>query len=323
MLSRTCLCVFLVLSASPALGGTVSPTGRPHHDLFDVASVSPDGFVAVGERGAIFRTGDGGRTWERVDAGTGRALAAVCFPDDSNGWTVGQAGTILHSPDSGKTWVPQPSGSGAYLLDVDFFDASHGTAVGENCTVLATADGGRSWTRTGFRDPDGWEEGINLYTVAMTGPDRACIAGDQGRIFRTGDSGRTWHEASSPLYDAERMDGAVIYSMARDSGVMYAVGIDGVFVMSRDQGRTWARRRTGYEGPELYGIDVAGGRGVAVGSGGLLLRTLDGGANWERIEVPAETERIWLNGVSLGRTDGLIVGRNGACGRLSNGIVTW
>jgi len=323
MWRRTFLCVLFALSASSTFGGAVSSPVQPHHDLFDVASVSPNGFVVVGERGRIFRSGDGGRTWEGVDAGTGRALAAVCFPDDSNGWTVGQAGTILHSSDSGKTWAPQPSGVEAYLLDVDFFDAFHGTAVGEDCTVLATADGGRSWTRTDFRDPDGWEEGINLYTVTMMGPKRACIAGDQGRIFRTGDGGRAWHEASSPLYDAEMMDGAVIYSMARDSGVMYAVGIDGVFVLSRDRGRTWAKGRTGYEGPELYSIDVAAGRVVAVGSGGLLLRTLDGGANWERIEVPAETERIWLNGVSLGRTDGLIVGRNGACGRLSNGIVTW
>ncbi len=79
-------------------------------------------------------------------------------------------------------------------------------------------------------------------------------------------------ESKSPLYDEEMMEGRILYSMTYDSGILYAVGIDGVLVTSTDQGKTWKERATGFPGPELYCIDVVNGVGLAAGSGGHILR---------------------------------------------------
>jgi photosystem II stability/assembly factor-like uncharacterized protein len=124
------------------------------------------------------------------------------------------------------------------------------------------------------------------------------------------------------------MEGRILYAMAYDSGVLYAVGIDGAFARSRDQGRTWIEGTTGYPGPELYCLDVVGGLGFAAGSGGHIVRTTDGGATWRRVEVPEGIKRFWLCGIDLhaatsGGIQGLIVGQEGAYGRLENGEWSW
>jgi hypothetical protein len=216
----------------------------------------------------------------------------------------------------------------AYLLDVYFSDSRHGFAVGADGVVLGTADGGRGWNRCPFRPPETLGEAFNLFAVAMISPEEVCIGGDAGRIFRTSDQGRTWCEVRSPLYDPERMEGRALYDLACDGGTLYGVGMDGALVVSNDRGRTWIEGRTGFEGPELFCIDMAGGAGLAAGAGGLVLETSDGGATWRMLPVPDRITRAWLSGLDLvrtpsGRIIGLIAGRNGTVGRFEAGHLTW
>ena len=246
-------------------------------NLFASAVLSENRSILVGDRGKIFLSEDGARTWKGIDSGTKAALAAVCFPDGRHGWAAGQGGVILHSATGGITWEPQDSGEDAYLLDIDFFDPRHGFAVGADSTVVATTDGGGIWKKVSLE----LDEDLNLFAVAVIEPNKACIAGDGGRIFPTEDGGDSWVESKSPLYDEEMMEGRILYSMTYDSGILYAVGIDGVFVTSTDQGKTWVERETGFPGPELYCIDVVNGVGLAAGSGGHIIRTSDGGIDLE------------------------------------------
>ena len=305
-----------------------NPAERVDVNLFAAAVLAGDGAVVVGDRGRIFLSGDGARTWRSIKSGTDRALAAVSFPDDLHGWAVGQQGIILRTSTGGDAWEPQDSGVDAYLLDVDFFDPLHGFAAGADSAVVATSDGGGTWVNASpglSMDP---REGISLFAVAAIAPGKACVAGDGGRIFTTGDGGQTWTESESPLYDRETMDGRVIYSMVHDAGTIYAAGIDGVFLISTDQGRTWREGDTGFGGPELYGIDMVHGTGLAVGPGGHVLRTLDGGATWGPVEVPERVTRFWLCGVALrknagGEIRGLVVGEDGTFGRVGAGHIHW
>jgi photosystem II stability/assembly factor-like uncharacterized protein len=297
-------------------------------NLFATAVLPGGVSILVGDRGKIFLSDDGARTWRTVDSGTEKALVTVCFPEDRNGWVAGQSGVILHSTDAGKTWEPQSSGVDAYLLDIDFIDPQHGFAVGADSTVVMTTDGGRTWERSPLASSIDLEEEFNLFAVTMLNTGEACTAGDGGRIFRTEDAGNSWVESKSPLYDEETMEGRILYSIAHDAGVLYAVGIDGALVISRDGGRTWVERETGFAGPELYSIDVVDGLGVAAGSGGHVLQTSDGGLTWHEVEVPERVTCFWLSGVALRKTPsgdvhGLIVGQEGTFGHLENGVFSW
>lgn len=305
-----------------------NPSASVDVNLFASAVLSGGDSVMVGDRGKIFWSKTGAGAWKEIESGTTRALVTVCFPDDRHGWIAGQSGVVLHTGDGGRTWKAQSSGVDAYLLDIDFVDPHHGIAVGSDSTVVITTDGGGAWQNVSLGSSLDLTEEINLFAVVMMDEQKACITGDGGRIFSSEDGGKRWVESKSPLYDAEMMDGRILYSMTYDSGILYAVGIDGVLVTSTDQGRTWKERATGFPGPELYCIDVVNGVGLAAGSGGYILGTSDGGATWRVMGVPEEITRSWLSGIDLqetaaGGTRGLLVGQDGTVGRLENGALSW
>jgi photosystem II stability/assembly factor-like uncharacterized protein len=304
------------------------PSAPVDVNLFASAVLSSGDFVTVGDRGKVFLSKEGAGTWKEVESGTARALVTVCFPNDRQGWAAGQGGVILHTRDGGRTWKAQSSCVDAYLLDIDFVDPHHGVAVGADSTVVFTTDGGATWLNAALGVSLDLTEEVNLFAVVMMDEQKVCIAGDGGRIFASEDGGKRWTESKSPLYDEEMTEGRILYSMTYDSGILYAVGIDGVFMTSTDQGRTWKERATGFPGPELYCIDVVNGVGLAAGSGGHIIRTSDGGSTWRVTGVPEGITRFWLSGVDLQETAekgirGLLVGQDGTVGRFENGVLSW
>jgi len=64
---------------------------------------------AVGERGTVLRTTDGGETWSPVIVSTKVTLLSVQFLNDDDGWAIGRGGTILRTEDQGRTWLQQES----------------------------------------------------------------------------------------------------------------------------------------------------------------------------------------------------------------------
>ena len=157
---------------------------------------------------------------------------------------------------------------------------------------------------------------------------RIFIAGDSGRIFTTEDAGKSWAEVPSPLYDPEMMEGRILYSMAYDSGTLYAVGIDGLWIYSRDLGETWKEKETGFSGPELYCLAMVDGTGLAAGLGGHIIETRDDGKSWHLVEVPEKITRAWLSGLDLKKTGsgnicGLVVGQNGTFSIFTDGKWKW
>ena len=88
-----------------------------------------DGFVA--------RTKDGGLTWTRVDADTGRFLYDVAFADALNGWAVGSYGQAMRSSDGGATWTIHPTPTELTLRAVAHSTGATAWAVGEGGAILA------------------------------------------------------------------------------------------------------------------------------------------------------------------------------------------
>src|SRR5690606_13949761 len=57
--------------------------------LHDVQFVGQRRGWAVGDRGVIWRTDDGGESWQRLASGVDCPLRSVCFLTDRVGWVVG------------------------------------------------------------------------------------------------------------------------------------------------------------------------------------------------------------------------------------------
>ncbi len=61
---------------------------------------------AVGEKGNIINSADGGINWTLQNSGVTEWLTSVDFHDEEKGWAVGLNGTILRTIDGGITWNP-------------------------------------------------------------------------------------------------------------------------------------------------------------------------------------------------------------------------
>jgi photosystem II stability/assembly factor-like uncharacterized protein len=149
--------------------------------LWDVSFADPEHGHAVGAYHSVFRTTDGGETWERQndpfprrdpvpydhehhDATdpTNGAYMGASFVDPEHGALVSNDGHVIVTSDGGATWqvkaTPAPAtiGDVGYpgkvvpkgwsFRDVSFVDRDHGYVVGADGVILATADGGTTWT---------------------------------------------------------------------------------------------------------------------------------------------------------------------------------
>ena len=102
---------------------------------------------AVGGRGTIFHTSDGGRTWVDQPSGTTEGLNAVQCISPHQGWAAGDRGVILKTINGGQDWITQSSGTREDLRDPSFVDENHGWVSGSYGLILHTTDGGITWKK--------------------------------------------------------------------------------------------------------------------------------------------------------------------------------
>jgi len=157
------------------------------------------------DHGVIYRTTDGGVTWEQQGEEIQSILDDVClydvwFVDASRGWIVGGAnspvyGVILHTEDGGDTWAsqafdayPEP----ARLGGVCFADPMTGWAVGaEYCdsipAVYGTTNGGQTWVA----DPGvgTWPLDVPFNGIHFLDAANGWIVGDDMRVVKYSQQG--------------------------------------------------------------------------------------------------------------------------------------
>lgn len=171
--------------------------------------------------------------------------------------------------------------------------------------------------------------GKDLNAVFFVDSKRGWIAGDEGFLNRTSDSGRSWTPQSVGTKDAIND----VYFRSKDDG--YLLAGNRIFTTS-DGGETWREARRflpkDFQGgaPELYSVRFANKKkGWVVGSvsrrdvvvESLLIYTDDGGVSWQRQRVPVREELIHLDFV--GEDRGWIVGGGGTILYSGDGGKTW
>jgi photosystem II stability/assembly factor-like uncharacterized protein len=166
---------------------------------------------AVGDKGTILVTTDGGATWTPQVSGTTATLEGVSFSDSYDGWAVGKGGIILATTDGGTTWTQQVSGTTSSLDSVAFVaDAQHGYAVGAEGLILFTADGGTTWVKQISNTSRDLESVSTIFgfnsgdaTTRVSGSENpndwhdAIAVGKKGTIVTTEDGGLTWTKQNS------------------------------------------------------------------------------------------------------------------------------
>lgn len=129
-------------------------------NLYDLCFVDANHGWAVGDRGAIWRTQDGGKTWNLQESPVACRLESVSFVDTQRGWIVGgetapfthrPSAVILKTEDGGQHWKRYGDALLPWLKGVRFHDRQHGFAYGWPSSMFPsglfrTTDGGMHWS---------------------------------------------------------------------------------------------------------------------------------------------------------------------------------
>lgn len=263
--------------------------------LLDGAA-SGDRMVAVGERGHILVSDDGGGDWRQAaEVPTRATLTAVYLHDEKVGWAVGHDAVILRTEDGGETWKTVHSAPEEQLplLDIWFRDADHGVAIGAYGYFLESSDGGVSWSQITLDVTDdndvaedifAYDEGgdYHLNHLARSSSGRLYIAAEAGTIYRSADDGLSWKSLPSPYA------GSYFGSLPLGGDSLLVFGLRGHLFRSDDAGETWRELDSKTESMLTDGVRRSDGTIVLVGLAGTVLVSTDGGENFE---LRAQTDR--------------------------------
>ncbi len=206
----------------------------------------------TGTPGRLFKTINGGRTWDTLLVAQG-ALFLGIVEDPLNPKIVYAAPWgVVKSTDGGSTWAQEDNGIDAFpgethvsCLVMDPFNSNTlyaGTSGTFGGHFYKTTDAGATWNRIGGDSLSG------VVSIAMDGHNRNVIyAGDEvkGILWKSTDGGLTWNKTG-----LERIQGLLYALCIGPGGTVYS-------------GSSWAP--SGYLPPApLFGI----------------LTSTDGGAQW-------------------------------------------
>jgi photosystem II stability/assembly factor-like uncharacterized protein len=313
-----------VAATDPSVESAVLAPLASRSLLLDVAVVPgvPRTLVAVGERGHVLRSVDGGATWTQQRAPTRATLTAVTFADAAHGWAVGHDEVILRTTDGGTSWtrVHDAPERQQPLLDVWFGDAEHGVAVGAFATVYRTSDGGATWQTVEFaptplvpapakrapsaRDAADDDEGVNqphLNAIAGRG-QRLYVAGEAGHLYRSDDGGASWRTLTSPY------EGSFFGVLPLDGDSLLAFGLRGHLFRSDDAGATWQALDSGSQALLSGATRLPDGSIVLVGLAGTVAVSRDGG---HAFTVHREADRRAFAAVAPADSGAVLVGEAG------------
>ena len=285
--SSLALCLLGAFACSPMIAAAQTQSTYSDAQLADVLFIDGDQGWAVGDRGTILHTTDGGAHWQLQSTGITTRLNCVYFTDDQHGWAAGGStdpyvgttrGTLLRTRDGGRHWIAESGLLIPTIRRIGFFDKSRGWCISQPSAlfpsgVFTTDDGGRSWGELPASQGQSWlaADFVDPLTGVLVGR-RSAIASVRRRGIE-------------PVPNNEPALRALRAVQVRGKQG-FAVGDGGLVLATQDRGRSW--QTPSGELPnvlrqyfDLKAVCTSGTHVWAVGMPGTrVLHSPDAGATW-------------------------------------------
>jgi photosystem II stability/assembly factor-like uncharacterized protein len=313
-------------------------TVDPHDSSIVYAAGEIPSWVWAGEtrtgefdltKGVVYRTENGGQSWDAIWRGNNLARYVWVDPRDSDVIYVStgifdreaansdvqtnEAGGvgIAKSTDGGRTWRELNHTNGLRNLyigslfmhpeDPDTLLAGAGSNVYRSGSgVYLSTDGGETWQWT-LGGGDGHDYVITSVEFAASDPSIA-YAGGASAVYRSEDGGRTWRCMSGGPPTWYWGPPGIVAGVPIDFQVdpsnpdrIFSNNYQGGNFLSEDGGRTWVDASKGYTGAMVRDIAIdprAPETVYVVGRSGPF-RSFDGGDNWQGLAFPPAIFAEW------------------------------
>lgn len=244
-------------------------------DFRGVAVTEDNISIAVGERGVILRSEDGGEEWSQPFSRTENTLFDVMFMNSDTGAVAGGTfasgfSVVLQTFNAGFEWVFRDVTLQVDLNAVSLVGRDSIFAVGDQGTTLRSVDSGVQWSHISTPTTH------DLFGVAFIDSRVGFAVGEQGTILKTSNGGNSWTIQGSGT------DQSLFDICGIDASTMIVVGEGGVVLKSENSGNNWTAQSSGTLN-DLHGVSFPSPTvGFAVGQSGTILQTTDGGVNWQQ-----------------------------------------
>jgi photosystem II stability/assembly factor-like uncharacterized protein len=314
------LSILVTLFIVSASGGC----GKPSDAIVSIAlHPTNSNIVYVATNESVYKTRDGGGTWERMatDLSTYRVLSIAIDPERPA--TV-YAGTmfdaVYKSPDGGQHWMPYNAGLKEHVSVVNqfVFDPHDSETIYTATTVgvFRSTDAGRLWEER----MSGMKEVHIVVTLAID-PQRPSIlyAGTTGGAYRSTNGGATWTKINNGLIPAEILDASLALGVntlvidPQHTNTIYAGTTKGLF-KSSNMGNLWMRIAETMTDQYVSSaiIDPQDTRILYIGSRAGIQKSTDGGHTWTIMNAGLESTNVRTMAMSPTNSHILYTGTNGS-----------
>lgn len=273
----------------------------------DVHFVDENLGFAVGGKNDIFRTQNGGKTWQNFnkltwksrelrydkiadaleneiyDLGFNSQIYSVTFNTKGQGVVVGENG-LIYSDNNGQTWLRVKIQLPEYhaLQEVTYSDNSNVWAVGIPNIVLNSTNGGKNWHQISITSNRDKDQDIHFMSVDFSDPQHGCVVGNivgsyydkQPMIFCTNNAGINWVKAKLEQTNSINI-GDITRLKMRNNLEGWMVSDQGVILNTTDGGLNWqvwfninaSENQSPYMQVELWGLTLLDDKAYAVGRG--------------------------------------------------------
>lgn len=245
-------------------------------------------FVAVGERGVVTFSDDGGANWSQAPSPVSVTLTKVAFADERNGVAVGHGGVVLVTSDAGASWVVRLDGRKLAQI-----------ALQTAATDLEKQDAERLVS-------DGPDK--PFLDIVLWDSQEMLAVGAYGLAFHSRDGGVSWQSWMNRIPNPKALHW---YVARREGQTVLLAGEQGLLATSSDAGVTFRSMDSPYRGSWFAGELKAGGQMLLAGMRGNLWRSKDAGTSWTQFSVPSKasifaTTKLQGGGVLLANQSGLV-----------------
>ncbi len=173
------------------------------------SNIGPDYYPGVTDTNPLYRTSDGGSSWQPITSFTGPTPKGICNFNRIDATHIVASGRVggpsffASSKDGGASWTTTELTSQIpMLVDAYFSSAEDGFVTGGSstqsdsvCTILHTADGGATWQTAFMSQASGemcWKLSFPSSKVGYASV--LPFSGGQSSFIKTTDGGATWQE---------------------------------------------------------------------------------------------------------------------------------